>query len=210
MENNRYREEEQELEETTPSCEATNLEENELPEGSNVGENAETNSEHANKHSKKLVKKIKKLEEENTQLKEEIEHLKDQLLREKAEVENFKKRVNEEKIRERKYALTDFLMQLIDVVDTFDKAVNVKTDDEKLKKFLSGFEMVNKSFKQILKNNGVSVIDCLNKPFDPTYHSAVETVKIEGVEPNTVVEVIMTGYTYKDRVLRPSMVKVSE
>ena len=70
--------------------------------------------------------------------------------------------------------------------------------------------MVNKTFKQILERNGVEQIDALNKPFNPTYHSAIETVKVEGVEPNTVVEVIMTGYTYKDRVLRPSMVKVSE
>ena len=96
------------------------------------------------------------------------------------------------------------------VVDIFDKAVNIKTDDEKLQKFLSGFVMVNKTFKQILERNGVEQIDALNKPFTPTYHSAIETVKVEGVEPNTVVEVIMTGYTYKDRVLRPSMVKVSE
>lgn len=210
MENNRYREEEQELEENLPTEEVVKENIESTPEGSNVGENTENHSEAQSKHNKKLVKKIKKLEEENAKLNEEILHLKDQLLREMAEVENFKKRVNEEKIRERKYALSDFLMQLIDVVDTFDKAVNVKTDDEKLKKFLSGFEMVNKNFKQILERNGVQPIDCLNKPFDPMYHSAVETVKKEGVEPNTVVEVIMTGYTYKDRVLRPSMVKVSE
>ena len=209
MENNRYREEE--LEETceTESEEAKN-DENHEPEGSNVGENTNTSTEHDSKRIKKQNKKIKKLEEENQQLKEEIDHLKDQLLRERAELENFKKRMNEEKIRERKYALSDFLMQLIDVVDIFDKAVNIKTDDEKLQKFLSGFVMVNKTFKQILERNGVEQSDALNKPFNPTYHSAIETVKVEGVEPNTVVEVIMTGYTYKDRVLRPSMVKVSE
>lgn len=143
-------------------------------------------------------------------MKKENAELKDQLLRNLAELENFKKRINEEKIRDRKYALSDFLMELIDVVDIFDQAVNVKTDDEKLQKFLKGFVMVNNSFKQILKRNGVEQIDALGKPFDPTYHSAVETVKVENVEPNMVVEVMITGYTYKDRVLRPSMVKVSE
>lgn len=208
MENNRYREEElehEELETTVEELEENN--EDKVPEGSDVGENAEPNE---TKHNKKFSKKIKKLETEVETLKAENEKLKDQLLREKAELENFKKRITEEKIRERKYALSDFLMQLIDVVDTFDKAVNVKTDDEKLKKFLSGFEMVNKNFMQILEANGVKKIEALNKPFDPSVHSAIETVKVEGVEPNTVVEVIMTGYTYKDRVLRPSMVKVSE
>ena len=62
----------------------------------------------------------------------------------------------------------------------------------------------------ILENYGVVQIDCLNKPFDPSFHSALETVEKEGVESNVVVEVVMTGYMYKDRVLRPAMVKVSK
>ena len=70
--------------------------------------------------------------------------------------------------------------------------------------------MINNSLKNILENNGVIKIDCLNKPFDPLVASAMETVEKEGVEPNTVVEVVMTGYMYKDRVLRPAMVKVSK
>ena len=64
--------------------------------------------------------------------------------------------------------------------------------------------------KNILENYGVVQIDCLNKPFDPSVHSALETVEVEGVESNIVVEVVMTGYMYKDRVLRPAMVKVSK
>ena len=90
------------------------------------------------------------------------------------------------------------------------EARNIKTEEEKIKKFLSGFVMVNKSFKQILENNGVTKIEAIGKPFDPAYHQAIETIKVEGVEPNMVVEEIMTGYSYKDRILRPSMVKVSE
>ena len=70
--------------------------------------------------------------------------------------------------------------------------------------------MVNNRLKNILENHGVVQIDCLNKPFDPNFHSALETVEVEGVEANIVTEVIMTGYMYKDRVLRPAMVKVSK
>lgn len=201
MENNRYREEEKDI------TQEENFEDNKGISDEEVGgEKTESFEE------EKLTKKQKKnrLIVENEALKAEIESLKDQLLRERAELENFKRRTNEERIKDRKYALTDFLMELIDVVDIFDKAVNVKTDDEKLKKFLSGFEMVNKTFKQILSRNGVEQIESIGKPFDPSYHSAIETVQKEGVEPNIVVEEIMTGYTYKDRVLRPSMVKVSE
>lgn len=196
MENNRYKEEEQVENENNINT----------SDGENVGESGDANVD------EKLTKKQKKnkLVQENEALKKEVENFKDLLLRERAELENFKKRNNEERIKDRKYALTDFLMELIDVIDIFDKAVNVKTEDEKLKKFLSGFEMVNKTFKQILSNNGVEQIEAIGKPFDPSFHSAIETVQVEGVEPNIVVEEIMTGFTYKDRVLRPSMVKVSE
>ena len=200
-EHNRYREEEQELE--TDNVEESTTEE--------INEETTYESTEVNKKEKKN-KKAKKLEdfEEYHLLVQEVANLKDDLLRNRADLENFKRRNNEERIRERKYALQDFLMELIDVIDIYDKAVNVKTDDEKLKKFLSGFIMINNRLKQILEHYEVRQIDALNKPFDPSFHSAIETVKVDGVEPNTVVEVVITGYTYKDRVLRPSMVKVSE
>ena len=144
------------------------------------------------------------------ELKEENEKLLDQLLRKQAEFENYKKRVMEERQRDRKYALQDFLMEAIETLDIFDKAVSIPTEDELLKKYLSGFIMVNNRLKNILENYGVVQIDCLNKPFDPSVHSALETVEVEDVESNIVVEVVMTGYMYKDRVLRPAMVKVSK
>ena len=209
MENNRYREEEKELEELEK-------EETKTPDKDNVGEDIKTSDgkdeESLEKGKGEAVdlEEIEALREENEKLIEENADLKDQLLRERAELENFKKRMVEERARDRKYALTDFLMELIDLVDIFDKAVNIKTEDEKIKKFLSGFVMVNKTFKQILENNGVTKIEALGKPFDPAYHSAIETVSVEGTKSNIVVEEIMTGYTYKDRILRPSMVKVSE
>lgn len=202
MENNRYREEEIELEE---------LEKKKGTDTEEVGGKVEEeNVKTKEKKKEKGSKKVKELEGLIEKLEEENASLKDQLLRELAELENFKKRMNKERIKDRKYALSDFLMELIDVVDIFDKAVNIKTEEEKIKKFLSGFVMVNKSFKQILENNGVTKIEAIGKPFDPAYHQAIETIKVEGVEPNMVVEEIMTGYSYKDRILRPSMVKVSE
>ena len=144
------------------------------------------------------------------ELQEENAKLLDQLLRKQAEFENYKKRVSEERQRDRKYALQDFLMESIETLDIFDKAVSFQTDDQTLRNFLRGFVMVNNRLKNILENYGVVQIDCLNKPFDPSFHSALETVEKEGVEPNVVVEVVMTGYMYKDRVLRPATVKVSK
>ena len=196
MENNRYREEEKEMDVA--------------PETEIVEETKEVESDMSEENKKNKKHKKNHLYEENQALKKENAELKDQLLRNLAELENFKKRTNEERIKDRKYALADFLMQLIDTLDIFDKAVNKQTDDEKLKQFLDGFVMINKSFKQILERNGVKPIEALGKPFDPAYHSAIETVEVEGTESNVVVEELMTGYIYKDRVLRPSMVKVSK
>ena len=160
--------------------------------------------------NKKLKMRNNKLEKEVKELTDQVAFLKDQLLRNQAELENFKRRTNEERIRERKYAMQDFFSEIISVIDTFDRVVSAKTDDEKLKKYLTGFVMINNNIKQIMENYGVKKIDCLNKPFDPAYHQAIEVVEVEGVEPNIVVEVIAEGYLYKDRVLRPSMVKVSK
>lgn len=204
---NRYREEEKELNEVNEDA-TENVETN--PEADDHHEqNEQEVKEMPNNKKNKKCKKVEDFEEYQKLL-AEVEKLNDDLLRNRAELENFKRRTNEERIKERKYALQSFLTDLIGIIDIYDKAVNIQTEDEKLKKFLSGFVMINKNLKQVLERYEVKAIDALNKPFDPAYHNAMETVKIEGVEPNIVVEVVITGYMYKDRVLRPSMVKVSE
>ena len=119
MENNRYREEEKEMDVA--------------PETEIVEETKEVESDMSEENKKNKKHKKNHLYEENQALKKENAELKDQLLRNLAELENFKKRTNEERIKDRKYALADFLMQLIDTLDIFDKAVNKQTDDEKLK-----------------------------------------------------------------------------
>ena len=200
MENNRYREEEKELNE--------NVEEPIKEEARE--EKEETVSEETVKGSKKSKQRIKELEEMNEELTNKIVYLQDQLLRNQAELENFKKRTQEERIKERKYAMQDYFSEVIDVIDVFDKAVSVKTEDEKLQKFLKGFSMVNMQLKKTLESYGVTKIDALNKPFDPTCHEAFEVIEAEGVESDIVVEVITEGYLYKDRILRPSVVKVSK
>lgn len=213
MENNRYREEEKEQE---AQAEANDNNTKEFFEESDVTESAEELFEENDESTKdsKTIKKLKKknhqLEEENQKLNDQITYLKDQLLRNQAELENFKRRTNEERIRERKYAMQDFFSEIINVIDTFDKVVSAKTNDEKLKKYLVGFVMINNNMKQILESYGVKKIECLDKEFDSAFHQAIEVVEVENSKPNMVVEVIADGYLYKDRVLRPAMVKVSK
>ena len=190
MENNRYREEEKEQEEIKDQKELESVViEKSLDDDKNVNhDNDETlkNDDVKNNKSKKEIKKLKKKLEESEKVNEEllqkISALTNEMLKDRAELENFKRRTNEERIRERKYALNDFLLELINVLDIFDRAVSTKTDDEKLAKYLMGFQMVNAQLQQILTKNGVSKIEALNKKFDPLYHSAVETVGCENVE----------------------------
>lgn len=178
---NRYREEELEETETNEELEETN-----------------TNEE--NLHN----------DDEINNLKEEIKNLNEALLRNRADLENFKRRTQEERIKERKYAHQDLFEDLLEVISIFDSAVNVETDDPKLKKFLIGFKMVNKNFNQILEKYGVKKIEALNQKFDHNFHEAVEEVINDDVEPGTIVNVQINGYCYKDRVLRPSRVIVSK
>jgi len=182
---NRYREEEKELEEEKKKngeVEAENVEPKE----------AETS------------------EEDIEALKEEIKKYKEQYLRVLADSENFKKRIDEERIRERKYGSQRVLEKIIPSIDIFDKAVNMKTDDEKLKNFLIGFEMINNNLKQVLEEEGVKKIKAVGEKFDPKYHHAVETEWNSDVEEDVILSEMQTGYMYKDRVLRPSLVKVNK
>jgi len=182
---NRYREEEKELEEEKKK------------NGEVEAEDVET-------------KDAETSEEDIEALKEEIKKYKEQYLRVLADSENFKKRIDEERIRERKYGSQRVLEKIIPSIDIFDKAVNMKTDDEKLKNFLIGFEMINNNLKQVLEEEGVKKIKAVGEKFDPKYHHAVETEWNSDVEEDVILSEMQTGYMYKDRVLRPSLVKVNK
>lgn len=208
--NNRYREEEKnDLE--------NNLEENNEENLNKTQDNADNtddkeieNQENTDKPVKeKTSKKVKKLEEEIDKLKEENKKLKDQYVRTLADTDNFKKRIDEERIRDRKYGSQRLLEKLIVSLDIFDKAVNMKTDDPNLNNFLIGFQMINNNINQVLEEEGVKKIKAIDK-FDPRYHDAIETDYDETKEEGTILMVIKDGYMYKDRVLSPSLVKVNK
>lgn len=174
-----------------------------------------SNQEEKSKDLKKEAKKTKK--DEIAKLKEEIEKLKndnlkmrEDYLRALADVENTKRRLNEDALRQKKYASQGLVENLITPVDMLDKVCNMETDNVELKNFLQGFKMISKQIVDILEADGLKEIDALGKVFDPNYHHAIEKEHVEGKEPNIVLEVKQAGYTYKDRLIRPAMVKVSE
>ena len=142
------------------------------------------------------------------QTKRELQSLKDQVLRDRAELENFKRRMNEERIKERKYIHQDILKKVVDVLDNLERAVTHEYED--VARFKDGLGSVIKLVDKILTDESVEKIDSLHQPFDATLHQAVTTVVNNDVEEQTIVEVYQDGYKYKERILRPSMVVVSK
>ncbi|MGI6787663.1 MAG: nucleotide exchange factor GrpE [Acholeplasmataceae bacterium] len=144
------------------------------------------------------------------ELEEEIEKLKNDLLRNQADFENFKKRMNQERVIDRKYAAMDLVHDLLIPLDQLDKVVNMEVEDPVLKNYLIGFKMINDQIFEQLEANGVKAIKALGEVFDPKVHHAVEKDNNSEIDQNIITEEILKGYMYKDRVLRPAMVKVNE
>lgn len=204
MEENKKTVEEKTVEEKT-------VEEKPVEEAIDSKEEIEANEQQNDTKDKEETKKKKEKKKDKIEiLEEENASLRDQLLRNRAELENFKKRMNEERIKDRKYASFSLVSELIASLDNLNRVVNMETDNEVLKNFLIGFKMINSQLFEILKNDGVSEIKAKGLAFDPAVHQAVSTEKQEGVEKGIVLEELQKGYKYKDRVIRPSMVKVSE
>lgn len=147
---------------------------------------------------------------ETESLKQQIEDLKDQLLRNAAELENFKRRMNEERTREMKYRSQSIVTSIIPAIDNFERALATTVEDESTKTFLTGFKMIHAQLVEALKQEGVEVIEAEGVAFDPTVHQSVMQESVEGVASGIVLQELQKGYKLKDRVIRPSMVKVSE
>lgn len=157
-------------------------------------------------------KKEKKNNKEIEKLKAEKEMLNDKLLRVSAEMQNMKRRYDEEISRIYKYEGETFIKKTLGVLDNFERAINMDDDnlDDEVSKFLNGFKIIYNELKKNLEDSKVFEIECLDKPFNPETMEAVMTEVVEGKDSGIVTEVMLKGYKYNDKVIRPAMVKVSE
>lgn len=168
----------------------------------------DTNVDTASSEIKK--EKKSKNKEHIEQLEVEVKTLKDKLLRNAAELENFKKRMHQERITDRKFASKNLIADLLNPLDQFNRVVNMTTDNELLKNFLIGFKMINDQMYQILVADGLKEIEAMNQIFDPKVHYAVEKTSDKNQPNGVILEVIQKGYLYKDQLLRPATVKINE
>lgn len=155
-------------------------------------------------------KKIEELEEEVAKLKEELTASQNAYFKAYADTENLKKRLQSEAELTRKYRIQSFASEVLPVLDSLERALQVEVEDEGIKNFVKGFEMIYQQLVSTLEKEGVKEIEALNKPFDGNVHQALMQEAKEGVESGIVIEVLQKGYMLKDRVLRASLVKVSE
>ncbi len=145
-------------------------------------------------------------------LKEELQKEKEKNMRIQAEMINYKKRKEEETSNLLKYANEDLVSELLPVIDNFERAIKMDNDDlsDEVSKFLEGFKMIYGNLINILNKLDVKEIEASGIEFDPNYHQAVLTEKDESKPSGVVLEVLQKGYMYKDKVIRPAMVKVNE
>ena len=173
-----------------------------------VEEVQEVVEDNQKEEKKKFFSKKDKSAEEIIKLQEQLAAEMEKGLRIQAEMMNFKRRKEDEVATYKKYANEDILKRLVSVIDNFERALSMENEENQ--EFLKGFKMIYNSILNILNENGVVEIEALDKEFDPNYHQSVFTEQREGVEAGMVIEVLQKGYMYKERVLRASMVKVSE
>ena len=164
------------------------------------------------KKEKKLFKKDKvaELGKKISELEEEVAKQKNAYFKAYADTENLRKRLQSEAETTRKYRIQSFALEVLPVLDSMERALAVQSDDENIKNYVKGFEMIHDQLVAVLEKEGVKEIDALNQPFDHNVHQALMQEPVEGVESGIVVEVLQKGYMLKDRVLRAALVKVSE
>jgi molecular chaperone GrpE len=140
-------------------------------------------------------------------LKAERDSLLDRLARTQAEFENARRRAAKEQQDFRDYAAADAIKALLPVIDSFERALQVKSEPED---FRNGVELIYKQLQDVLTKLGVRAISAKGEPFDPRFHEAIEMVETNDAPDHQVIEELQRGYKVKDRLLRPAMVKVAK
>ena len=154
--------------------------------------------------------KGKASKESDSNLGEEYNKLKSEYLYLRAEFDNFRKNTIKERSDMVKYGAERFIRQLLNVIDNFDRALEMEITAENYKDFHEGIVMTANEFKTQLDNMGVTVDDPMGQPFDPNFHEALSSEETDKVPPGHITQVFQKAYKLHDRIVRPAQVVVSK
>lgn len=179
------------------------------PEASKEAETGEPEQEKPGKDKGKKGFGRKGREDKKTEaLNEKIEELEDKVKRQLAEFENFRNRTEKEKSSMFEIGAKSVIEKILPIVDNFERGLSGLSKEEKEAPFAAGMQMVYKQLLTELDNLGVKPIEAVGREFDPNLHNAVMQVESEEFESGVVAQEMMKGYTYRDSVVRHSMVAV--
>ena len=170
-------------------------------------ETAEESKEES-KEEKKDRKRKEKADKKQEALKEKIEELEDRVKRQMAEFENFRKRTEKEKSAMFETGAKSVIEKILPVVDNFERGLAAVPENEKGGAFAQGLEMIYKQLMTEFENMEVKPIPAVGEEFNPDFHNAVMQVESEEFDPGVIAQELQKGYTYRDSVVRHSMVAV--
>jgi molecular chaperone GrpE len=139
-----------------------------------------------------------------------LEEADNRYLRLQADFDNFRRRTRLDIEAGEKYKAQKLVTELLPALDNFERALQIEADNEQTRSLLQGMEMVYRGIVDALKKEGVEPIEAVGKEFDPNFHQAVMQGEDENFGSNIVTDEFQKGYMLKDRVIRPSMVKVNQ
>ena len=172
-----------------------------------AGEEAESTEESDDTEEAEVEKKgfFKKKKDKKDEM---IEELNDKVKRQMAEFDNFRKRTEKEKTQMFDMGARTIIEKILPVIDNFERGFTTVEESDKQDAFVEGMDKVYKQLMTELEAAGVKPIECIGKEFDPEFHNAVMQVESEEFESGIVAQELLKGYTYKDTVVRHSMVAV--
>lgn len=183
--------------------------ENQETEASEEKEAKASETDKETEKSEDAGKKEKAPEKKKDPKDEKIDELNDKLRRSMAEFDNYRKRTDKEKSAMYEIGAKDVIEKILTIVDNFERGLNTIPEDAKGTAFAEGMEKIYKQFVKTLDDLGVKPIEAVGKPFDPNFHNAVMHVEDENLGENVVAAELQKGYTYKESIVRHSMVQVA-
>ncbi len=148
-----------------------------------------------------------------SELERELEEVRQHVLYAQAETQNVRRRLEQEKVNAAQYAATGFARDMLSVKDNLERALAAIADelraDDRMNSLVAGIEATGRELDNAFQRHGISRIEALGQKLDPHFHQAMIEVPDDRVEPGTIVQEMQSGYTIKERLLRPALVGVA-